>query len=306
MNLNRDLGIAMARSPSFQGPVPASHNGLLHRLLEEVRTYHHAQHAASTPAGHREDVDVVISGGGMKGYFVTGAFAVLSGLQSVHVVRMSGASAGAWCAVFMACGLNPVDWADTYYMTRLCIRDGMSIADAYRKFARDILPPDAHKRCSGVVHLSVSVVTWSGIKNLMVSEFHDNEDLIEVKCKPWTVMSGVLSLRQAARSLLRFGFPGLNVKCPPHRVVCSVHRSCLFVSQSFCLFPFCLVTRVQATIASCTIPYFSAQGFGRKFRGMRVLDGGITDNTPLFRDGKRRQIVFQLTDVAYPFSLSLR
>ena len=39
---------------------------------------------------------------------------------------------------------------------------------------------------------------------------------------------------------------------------------------------------------------------------MRVLDGGVTDNTPVFKDGKRRQIVFQLTDIAYPMTLSLR
>ena len=105
-----------------------------------------------------QEVDVVISGGGMKGYFVTGAFAVLGGLHSIRVARISGASAGAWygfgervsllahsprrcanvavdvmgcvscpclrCAVFMTCGLHPVDWADTYYTTRLCIRDG--------------------------------------------------------------------------------------------------------------------------------------------------------------------------------------
>ncbi len=63
----------------------------------------------------------------------------------------------------------------------------------------------------------------------------------------------------------------------------------------------------QAMIASSTIPFLSADGFGRKFRGMRVLDGGITNNTPLFTDNVRRQIVFQLTDIAaYPLSLSLR
>jgi hypothetical protein len=156
----------------------------------------------------------------MKGYFVTGAFAVLGGLHSVRVVRISGASAGAWCvpcdasvgigvslvlpmalvvvvstvvhlrcAVFMTCGLHPVDWADTYYTTRLCIRDGMSIADAYRALAHTVLPEDAYIKCSGVVHLSISVVTWSGIRNLIVSEFTSNEDLIEVRlwrfCTRW-------------------------------------------------------------------------------------------------------------------------
>ena len=182
MNLEFKTQVAFKRCPSFLGPVPASHNGLLHKLLEQVRAYHHADSLMKTPLNDVEEVDVVVSGGGMKGYFVTGAFSVLSGLKSIRVKRISGASAGAWCAVFMTCGLNPVDWADTYYVTRLCMRDGLSIADAYRSFAHEFLPEDAYIRCSGVVHLSISVVTWSGVKNIIVSEFSSNEDLVEV-CK---------------------------------------------------------------------------------------------------------------------------
>jgi hypothetical protein len=34
-----------------------------------------------------------------------------------------------------------------------------------------------------------------------------------------------------------------------------------------------------------------------------VLDGGLTNNCPIFEDGKRRQLVFRLSEVEYPFRL---
>ena len=36
---------------------------------------------------------------------------------------------------------------------------------------------------------------------------------------------------------------------------------------------------------------------------MVVLDGCITNNTPIFEDGKRRQLVLRLFEVEYPFRL---
>merc|ERR1711933_210176 len=38
---------------------------------------------------------------------------------------------------------------------------------------------------------------------------------------------------------------------------------------------------------------------------MRVLDGGLTNNLPCFHDNVRRQLVFDLSRVAYPVSLTL-
>lgn len=75
----------MRRSPSFLGPIPPSHSGLLRRLLDQIRSFHHESASLSSKGEETaEEVDLVISGGGMKGYFVTGAFAVLSG-QIIHV-----------------------------------------------------------------------------------------------------------------------------------------------------------------------------------------------------------------------------
>jgi predicted acylesterase/phospholipase RssA len=53
----------------------------------------------------------------------------------------------------------------------------------------------------------------------------------------------------------------------------------------------------EACLASSTIPYITERGAYRLFRGMRVIDGGLTNNTPVFRDGTRRQLVFRLSQV---------
>jgi hypothetical protein len=40
----------------------------------------------------------------------------------------------------------------------------------------------------------------------------------------------------------------------------------------------------------------------RTFRGLKVVDGGLTNNTPVFRDGIRRQLVFRLSQVGVSIS----
>ena len=54
----------------------------------------------------------------------------------------------------------------------------------------------------------------------------------------------------------------------------------------------------ECCLASSTIPYITERGAYRIFRGMRVIDGGLTNNTPVFRNGTRRQLVFRLSQVS--------
>lgn len=208
---------------------------LLHNLLEHTKR---AATSANTPTA-AEDVDIVVSGGGLKGYFVTGAAAVLASTPHLRPVRFAGASAGAWCAAFMACELDTMAWVNTFHSTRMHMADGKHILEAYKCFANDILPADAHLRCNGRVFISVSVLTWTGLRNLIVSEFLSREDLI------------------------------------------------------------------AACIASSNIPFITARGFGDRFRGHVAFDGGPTNNTPVFTDGARRQIVFRLGEVPYSISSSV-
>jgi len=51
----------------------------------------------------------------------------------------------------------------------------------------------------------------------------------------------------------------------------------------------------QACLASSTVPFLTERYGMRVFRDMWVVDGGVTVNTPIFHDGARRQLVFQVT-----------
>jgi len=194
-----------------------------------------------------QEVDIVISGGGLRGYYVTGAFIVLKQLQEAFgwkICRFAGASAGSWCAVFMACGMDIVDWVETYYQTRLHSQaSGRPLLDAYHCFLDSMmlitLPGNAHVLCSGKVFLSITVVEAGFVRNLVVSEFFSKQDVVD------------------------------------------------------------------ACIASSNIPFLATSGLGKRFRGMRVLDGGVTNNIPYFRDDARKQIAFNLSKVQYPLSLTL-
>lgn len=85
--------------------------------------------------------------------------------------------------------------------------------------------------------ISITVITAFGLKNLVVSEYYSNEDLLE------------------------------------------------------------------ACLASSTIPYITERKMYRTFRGMKVVDGGLTNNTPVFRDGTRRQLIFRLSQVIFDLFL---
>ena len=56
-------------------------------------------------------------------------------------------------------------------------------------------------------------------------------------------------------------------------------------------------------MASSTLPYLTERAWCRLFRGEYVVDGGLTNNIPVFTDGVRRQLVFRLFDVEYPWRL---
>lgn len=63
-------------------------------------------------------IDVVISGGGLKGYYVAGCVAVLQRQLTTHnieIARVSGASAGAWSAFFICTGVSTTLWIESYH-----------------------------------------------------------------------------------------------------------------------------------------------------------------------------------------------
>jgi hypothetical protein len=58
----------------------------------------------SSAAKEPTEIDLVVSGGGLKGYFACGAYAVLQQhliQNNIKIARVSGSSAGAWSALFI-------------------------------------------------------------------------------------------------------------------------------------------------------------------------------------------------------------
>lgn len=54
-------------------------------------------------------------------------------------------------------------------------------------------------------------------------------------------------------------------------------------------------------LATAAVPFFICRGPWMSWRGMRVLDGGLTNNTPHFRDGVRHQLVITFDSLTERF-----
>eukprot|EP00040_Diaphanoeca_grandis_P022941 m.124087 g.124087 ORF g.124087 m.124087 type:complete len:343 (-) comp29040_c0_seq1:37-1065(-) len=126
-----------------------------------------------------EDVDIVVSGGGLRGYFCNGVFDTFRKAKGMRIRRIAGASAGAWCAAFYFCGVSVAEWTSTYWDSEKKLKEGKSILDAYHEL-RGMMPKDAHIICSGRVFISITTLSATrGIHNLTISEFESTDDLVD-------------------------------------------------------------------------------------------------------------------------------
>ena len=182
---------------------------------EEMETPHHKEDAArleellqvtiAPPGTHRlprlpkaagrvltppVGIDVVISGGALRGYFMLGARHAIESRADLEVQRYSGTSAGAWTAMFMATGLSSADWLRSYTLTAAVARKAAkrgrpapALMEAYREnlwpWLQTVLPADAHERCSGRLFVTITTLNQRGLQKLTVSQFDSNQDLFE-------------------------------------------------------------------------------------------------------------------------------
>ena len=74
------------------------------------------------------EIDIVLSGGGLKGYFVNGAAYVLMKelkKRKIKIARVSGASAGSWAGAFMLTNFGAGNWLETYFACQ--VRPGSTL-----------------------------------------------------------------------------------------------------------------------------------------------------------------------------------
>jgi len=150
-------------------------------------------------------VDVVVSGGALRGYFMLGARHAIESRADLAVQRYSGTSAGAWTAMFMATDLSSADWLRTYTLTAAVARKAATrgkaapaLMEAYREnlwpWLQTVLPADAHERCSGRLFVTITTLDQRGLQKLTVSQFDSNQDLFEAcaasSCVPMVTTKG--------------------------------------------------------------------------------------------------------------------
>ena len=71
----------------------------------------------------KTEIDIVVSGGALRGYFLLGARHAIEDRGDLEVRRYSGTSAGAWAAMLMATGVSSGDWLRTYTLTQAASRE---------------------------------------------------------------------------------------------------------------------------------------------------------------------------------------
>ena len=83
------------------------------------------------------EIDLVISGGGFKGYFMCGASHVLTkelAKRNMRINRIGGTSAGAWAGLFICCGFTASHWMETYFACK--DRPNGTIHEVYTELVR--------------------------------------------------------------------------------------------------------------------------------------------------------------------------
>lgn len=185
--------------------------------------------ASSKPQLPPTEIDLCISGGGLRGYFMLGARHAIESRDDLVIRRYCGTSAGAWTALFMATGMSSADWLATYTLTAEASRraeaegkvmgissivkpyKSLPLIEAYRQmwpWMKTIMPPDAHKRCTGKLHITITNFVLGRPRAQVISSFASNEELFEAciaaSSVPLVTQRGVGTLFRK-----RIGYDGL-------------------------------------------------------------------------------------------------
>lgn len=136
-----------------------------------------------------QDLNVTFSGCGFLGIYHLGVVSCMKENAPALLKRVKcygGASAGSFAALALLLDLNLHDSAE--FVIRLAKRansltlgplhPSFNVVKTLRRSFERILPENAHEIASGRLHLSLTRV--SDLKNVIVSEFHSKEDLVEV------------------------------------------------------------------------------------------------------------------------------
>lgn len=136
-----------------------------------------------------EKLNITFSGCGFLGIYHVGVASALKDRAPRLLERIEnfgGASAGALAAGSLLCGMSLSESLD--FTLRLAERANklsfgpfhprFRLTETLRKVFTRMVPEEAYKLCSRKLHISLT--RCSDWENVVVSEFHSNEDLVDV------------------------------------------------------------------------------------------------------------------------------
>ena len=168
--------------------------------------------------------DLVISGGGIKFYYLLGikkAIEILIKKRKINLYRLAGTSSGSLIISLIACQIPNKKLVKTYLKYTRTSDFKIKILD---KFLDEVLPDNAHNICSNKVYISITKLPYH---NQIISNFSSKKHLIEI------------------------------IKI------------------------------------SCAFPLFVNNNIFYYYQGNLYLDGSFTNNTPVFQDKIRKQIIIK-------------
>jgi len=139
-----------------------------------------------TPVVHDGHASVAMCGGGFRTWYHIGVYHGLYarfGADALTRVRWSGSSVGSIMAVIAACGVDPdIVWAHIPDMAALhrdqWWRNLTTVGSKCRFLLDDVLPEDAHERCTGRCFVSITSL-FPVPHNVIQTEFDSRDDLID-------------------------------------------------------------------------------------------------------------------------------
>ena len=119
------------------------------------------------------EYDLVISGGGIKFYYLLG---LMREIKNLNIIRYSATSSGSIILPLIFCNLDENEIIKNYNFVKNLNKSKMDLIDI---FLNNVLPDDVHKICSDKLYISITVFKNLYLQNISVSKFNSKKELID-------------------------------------------------------------------------------------------------------------------------------
>jgi len=152
--------------------------------MKETLTYTILEYIENIDIRHNilqeKHFDCIISGGGLKGYYIFGICKILKKMHDeklINVRKYVCVSAGAIIMTYLLCNVPMIHSIQMYHDLKGSTVDLHStVIESMNK----LLPENAHKLCNGRIHIVVSKITLLGFEKIIVTNFTSKQHLINV------------------------------------------------------------------------------------------------------------------------------